>query len=406
MRKALITTAVAVVICIFTINVLYGGKEEAELNTKKAAESVNAFGLDLYGKIKNQGGNLFLSPSSISSALGMAYAGAKGKTAEEMKKVLHFDLADEQLHPAMGKLSELLTHKEAGSKVSIANALWGQDGLEWLDSFLALTNKCYGAGLNLVDFKNATEDARQEINKWVEEKTNNKIKDLIQPGVLDVETKLVLTNAIHFKGTWKNQFKTRRTRKVKFHLDKNRGIEAELMHMYDEKFKYMKGADFQGLELLYAGDKLSMVIFLPNKMDGLAKLEKECTVENLDKWISQMKSAKIDRLGIPKFKMICEFSLSDTLAELGMPTAFTENADFSGMRAKNDILISAVVHKAFVDVNEEGTEAAAATGVIMKAKEEARQQTIFYADHPFLFLIRDVKTGAILFMGRLANPEL
>jgi serpin B len=255
-----------------------------------------------------------------------------------------------------------------------------------------------------VDFKGATEQARTTINKWVEDKTNKKIKDLLKPGILKPVTKLVLTNAIHFKGTWKKQFKKEYTRKVKFHLNEKKDVEVEMMRLTEQKFKYMRGEGFQAVELPYTGEKLSMVVLLPDKVDGLAKLEKECTGENLKKWLSQMRTSKVDILGIPKFKMTCEFSLADTLKEMGMPTAFGMGADFSGMNGKKDLFISAVIHKAFVDVNEEGTEAAATTAVVVEKKSAAVRRTVFYADHPFLFMIRDTRTGAILFMGRLVNP--
>ncbi len=408
MRKMVAVAGVACVVAalLYFAPRAFSDKEdaEAEAKTKKAAESVNAFGLDLYGKLKEKDGNLFMSPSSVSTALGMAYAGARGRTAEEMKKVLHFTLADKELHPAMGNLAKLLVRKEKGCKVSIANALWGQQGEKWLDSFLNLQKKSYGAGLNEVDFKEATEQARKMINTWVEDKTNKKIKDLLKPGVLKPLTKLVLTNAIHFKGTWKKQFKKTDTRKAKFRLDAKKDVQVDMMHMRNEKFKYMQDADFQAVELPYTGEKLSMVVILPDKVDGLAEIEKKLSGEKLNEWLGKLHTTKVHSLSIPKFKMTCEFSLGETLKEMGMPMAFGMQADFSGMNGKKDLFISAVIHKAFVDVNEEGTEAAAATAVVMEGKSAAPRRTIFYADHPFLFLIRDCGTGSILFMGRLANP--
>jgi serpin B len=366
-------------------------------NVKDAARSVNDFALDIYARLKKKEGNIFLSPASISTALAMTYAGARGETAAEMKKTLHFTLSDKDLHPAMGKLTRLLTQKQKGCSVSIANALWGQRGYGFLKEFLNLNKQNYGAGLNHVDFERATEEARKTINAWVEQETSNKIKELIKPGILDPLTRLVLTNAIYFKGTWKEPFLKSRTRKENFHISKERSVKVDMMCMLEQKFKYMRTDDFQALELPYKGENISMVIFLPDKVDGLADFEKNLTGENLKKWMSQMSRQEIDVLAIPRFAMTCEFSLADILKEMGMPSAFAlETADFSGMTGRRDLFISAVVHKTFVDVNEKGTEATAVTKRIMFGVR---------ADHPFLFLIRDNRTGAILFMGRLANPE-
>lgn len=408
MKKYLIMTALAAILTALPgcspATMSAGPPPKVDNNVKNVAQSNNSFAIDLYEKLKENEGNLFFSPSSISTALAMTCAGARGKTADEMKTTLRFTLDDKTLHPAMGNLAKFLTLKQKGCTLSIANALWGQKGYNFLQEFLDLVKKSSGAGLNEVDFAGATEQARKIINAWIEEKTNNKIKELIKPGVLKPLTRLVLTNAIHFKGTWKKQFKKNETLKAKFHLTRQKSVQAKMMHMRKEKFKYLKGDDFQALELPYTGDNLSMLIFLPDKVDGLAKFEKKLTGENLKNWTSRIRSKKIDLLAIPRFKMTCEFSLANTLKELGMVSAFSMDADFSGMNGRKDLFISAVIHKAFVDVNEEGTEAAAATGVVIKLKSVAPRRTIFRVDHPFLFVIRDNRTGAILFMGRVTNP--
>lgn len=368
-------------------------------NVMDAAQSVNKFAIDLYGKLKGQEGNLFLSPSSISTALAMTYAGARGETAAEMKKVLHFTLDDKDLHPAMGNLTKLLSQKHEGCSVSIANALWGQKGYCFLEEFLDLTQQNYGAGLQQVDFAGATEQARKTINTWVEENTNSKIKELLKKKHMDNDIELILTNAIYFKGTWEYPFKKEDTRREKFDLSKEKSIQTELMYMRKPVLRYMEGKGFKALELPYAGQEVSMVIFLPYRVDGLPEFEKSLTKENVAKWLAEMQKTPLLAVAIPRFKMTCEFELEDSLMEMGMVSAFGESADFSGMSGGKGLYILDVILKAFVDVNEEGTEAAAATAVSVK------NGYIFHADHPFLFLIRDNRTGAILFLGRLVDPK-
>jgi serpin B len=386
-------------------------REDLELlaRIKSVAGSNNKFACDLYAKLKDKAekkdGNLFFSPASISTALAMTYAGARGQTAAEMKTVLHFALEDKKLHPAMGALAKSLSAKKEGLKLSIANALWGQKGYGFLKEFLDLNKKNYEAGLSELDFITATEEARKTINDWVEKKTNNKIKDLLKPGSVPKDTRLILTNAIYFKGTWMYQFKKKDTKKENFHLSEQKNARVYMMHMKKKTLKYMKGDGFAALALPYEGNDVSMVIFLSDKVDGLADLEKELTGENIEKWISQMRKKKIAEVAIPRFKMTKDFVLGKMLQEMGMPTAFRwPGADFSGMTGSRDLFIGEVIHKAFVDVNEEGTEAAAATAVVMRTGAVAARPTVFKADHPFAFIIRDNKSGAVLFMGRIANP--
>jgi serpin B len=333
----------------------------------------------------------------------MTYAGARGQTAAEMKKTLHFNLDNEALHPAMGKLGVELTMKKKGLEVSLANALWGQKGYGFLKEFLELNKKNYKAGLNEVDFAGESEQARQTINSWVEDHTNDKIKELLKKGIIKPDTTLILTNAIYFKGTWKCQFDKKETRKVRFHLSEKEGVTCDMMHMKKVKMNYFRGEAFAMLELPYEGGRFTMLIFLPDKVDGLPGVEKLLTNENLKTWTTKMYEKKLDDIYIPRFKMTRDFELAEILPEMGMPSAFGSRADFSGMTGRRDLFISNVIHKAFVDVNEEGTEAAAATAVVMgRGARPAR--VIFRADRPFAFLIRDTETGAVLFMGRVTNP--
>jgi len=372
---------------------------------KLVAESNNAFAFDLYAKLKGAEGNLFFSPFSISTALAMTYAGARGDTAAQMAEVLHFDLPPVLLHRALAAAMGRLQAKEEdrGYQLSIANALWGQEGCRFLPEFLDLTKNHYGAGLREVNFAR-TERARKTINKWVEKQTHDKIKDLIKKGVLQPETVLVLTNAIYFLGDWACQFEERRTNDAPFTLLDGKKIKTPMMRQ-TEDFKYMEGEDFKALGLPYKNNELSMIIFLPNKADGLPAFEKALTAEGIAKSIAKMREEEV-LVALPKFKMTSEFELSKTLQSMGMTDAFwLPPADFSGMTGKKDLFIAKVIHKAFVEVNEKGTEAAAATAVVMHLAVAMPSKTkVFRADHPFLFLIRDNRTGSILFIGRVMNP--
>jgi len=378
----------------------------------------NKFALELYAKLRSREGNLFFSPYSISTALAMAYAGARGETETEMAKVLHFPtvpsetvavkdtFARMRFHSAFGTIvKDLNARGRKGSyELTVANALWGQKGYGFLEEFLGLIKTNYDGQLNEVDFIRATEAARKTINTWVEKQTNNKIKNLIQKGVLDSMTRLVLTNAIYFKGNWARQFKEERTKEAPFTLADGQKVEVAMMNQTAE-FNYMETEDFQGLELPYVDDELSMIILLPKEFDGLDEFEKTLTSENLSKWLGKLRNREVV-VSVPKFKMTSQFGLASVLKSMGMVDAFSANADFSGMNGKRDLFISAVIHKAYVDVNEEGTEAAAATAVTMKLTSIGPAQIpVFRADHPFLFLIRDNHSGSILFIGRVMNPK-
>jgi serpin B len=370
-------------------------------------EGNNAFALNLYAELSKEEGNLFFSPSSISTALAMTYAGARGNTATQMANTLHFTLSQERLHPAF---SELMKDLEADPQrsdyqLSIANALWGQTGYKFYDEFMNITKSYYDAGFKEVDFKNKTEETRQIINSWTEDKTNNKIKDLIKPGILNNFTRLVLTNAIYFKGKWQFQFDAKNTQNSTFTLLNGEEIQVPMMKQTKE-FNYIENGMLQIIEMPYVGDKLSMVILLPKKIDGLKQIEGSLTQGNLNNWLSNLRNREVI-VSLPKFKMTSEFELNEVLKSLGMVDAFTMQADFSGMTPDPiGLYISNVLHKAFVDVNEEGTEAAAATAVVMKLRGIMPEpKPVFRADHPFIFIIRDMQSGSILFMGRVTDPR-
>jgi serpin B len=366
----------------------------------------NAFAVDLYGQLRKQNGNLFFSPESISTAFAMAYAGARGSTASAMAATLHFALPPERLHPAMGALLSSMNSAHPGYQLRVADALWAEKDFHFLDDFLKLTASDYGAGFNRVDFKGAPEAARGTINQWVEQKTEDKIKDLLPAGSINAATRLVLTNAIYFKGDWQSPFQKASTADEDFHLSAAQTVKTALMHL-TARFSYFNGGTFQALDIPYKSGELSMVVLLPNDVDGLAALEKSLTAATLKQWTGQLRGGSRVILTLPKFKMTRSFQLGKTLSDMGMAQAFEKNAaDFSGMTGKRDFWISAAIHKAFIEVDEEGTEAAAATGIVMRPSAVARVQPpiVFRADHPFLFLIRDNRSGAILFLGRVVDP--
>jgi serpin B len=410
----------------------FGGEDQTLMENKERQTVVkgnNEFALELYAKLRAREGNLFFSPYSISTALAMTYAGAQGETESQMADVLHLPTRPGGLKVAPSEPNEksitatawehkrfslafgkIIKDLNAGGEkgkyeLRVANALWGQKGYGFLKEFLSLIETDYGGCLNEVDFVTAVEASRKTINEWVENQTNSKIKNLIPEGVLDSMTRLVLTNAIYFKGNWARQFKKESTQNAPFTLLDGNKVDVPMMSQTAD-FNYVQTDTFQGLELPYINNELSMIILLPQKLDGLSELEGTVTIDNLSKWLNELRKREVI-VFVPKFKMTSQFSLADVLKAMGMTSAFVRDvADFSGINGKRDLFISAVIHKAYVDVNEEGTEAAAATGVVMKLTSMGPTQTpVFRADHPFLFVIRDNHSGSILFIGRVMNPE-
>lgn len=388
----------------------------ATIDSDQAAlvQGNNAFAIELYQHLKDQPGNLFFSPESISTALAMTYAGARGKTAAEMAKVLHFTLPPDKLHPAMGKLLAERNAPHDGYQLKEADALWGQQGCTFLPDFLKLTKDNYGAAFNQVNFAD-TETARQTINHWVAQQTNDKIINLIAQGILTPKTRLVLTDAIYFKGEWETQFDKKLTRDENFFLTPTQAIKVPMMHRTGT-FRYLDGGAFQALAIPYKGKELSMVIFLPKQPDGLTAFEQTLTPDNLQQWLGHLNATSRVIVTLSRFKMTKPIRLREMLEALGIKQAFDgRNANFSEMASKDEmpkagtLYIGAVVHDAFVAVDEKGTKAAAATGVgldilAMTPLVPSPQSIIFRADHPFLFVIRDNGSNIILFMGRVARP--
>jgi serpin B len=366
----------------------------------------NAFAVDLYVQLRSQPGNLFFSPESISTAFAMAYAGARGQTATEVAHVFHYSLPPGKLHPAMGALLAAMNAQHTGYELHVADALWAQQDENFLASYLSLVQSSYGAGLHKVNFKSSPETVRATINKWTEQQTNDRIQNLLAPGTLTPATRLVLTNAVYFKGDWLDQFDKKATETGDFHISSTQAVQTPLMHHTGSGYRYSNGGAFQVLEMPYKGNDLSMVVLLPNETGGLAALEHSFSSAALSGWLGKLQPADKVILTLPRFKMTQQFELSRTLAAMGMPLAFSSSADFSAMTGRPEFTISAAIHKAFVDVNETGTEAAAATATVMleMARQAEPPPIVFRADHPFLFLIRDTKSGSILFLGRVTDP--
>lgn len=369
----------------------------------------SAFAFDLYQSLKGSGGNLFYSPYSITLALAMTYAGARGSTGEQMAATLHYTLPQERLHPAFNNLDRELAGRGQGAKgkdgkgfrINIVNALWGQKGYPFLAKYLDLLAEDYGAGLRTLDFRAAPDASRQTINSWVADQTEQRIKDLVPPGAIDPLTRLVLTNAIYFNAAWANNFEKNATQPLGFHLADGSTVKVPMMHQ-TEHLGYAAGDGYQAVTLPYDGRELEMVVLLPEE-GKFARFEDSLspgTVASILKDISPRQVA----LSLPSYKYESEFSLGKILAAMGMPVAFSGDADFSGMTGDTDLSISEVVHKAFVVVDESGTEAAAATAVIMRATAMPVMPLEVTVDRPFIFLIRDIQTGSVIFVGRVMDP--
>lgn len=374
-------------------------------DVKSVVAANNLFAYDLYSKYKSNDGNVFFSPYSISTALAMTYEGARGKTADEMAAVMHYPKDDQARRNGFASIYAQINRKDKNYTLNTANALWAQKDYSFMPDYLDTAGKYYGGNVTNLDFVKETEKSRITINKWVEDHTNDKIKDLIPTGAVGPATRLVLTNAIYFKGKWAIQFNKNDTSERVFRTGPDKTVKAQMMSLAGEKavFNYGETDLFQILELPYDGEDLSMLILLP-KEDDISSLEASLNEDNLAAWENAMNEEQVN-VFLPRFKFETKYFMADTLMEMGMPTAFSLDADFSGMTGNKDLLISDVIHQAYVEVNEEGTEAAAATGVVMKLTSVGPSQTkTFYADHPFIFIIQDKTTGTILFMGKVNDP--
>lgn len=371
----------------------------------------NSFAFDLYQALRGNNDNLFYSPYSIYPALAMTYAGARNETRIRMASTLHYTLSPERLHPAFNALDlELARRGECaagqdgkGFRLNIANGLWGQTGYPFLPEFLDTLAVNYGAGLKLLDFESAPENSRLVINDWVSGRTEGKIKDLIPSGVITSLTRLVLTNAIYFNAAWKYPFDEQLTQTGSFHLLDGGETTAPMMSQ-TKFFSYTSGEGYQAVELPYDGDELSMLIVLPDA-GRFKAFEDSLDARRINALLEDLESKNIT-LTMPKFTYTSgSVRLKETLSAMGMGIAFTEDADFSGIDGTTNLRISDVIHKAFVSVNEAGTEAAAATAVVVEPTAAPEDPVKVTLDRPFIFMIRDIKTGAVLFVGRILNPS-
>ena len=364
----------------------------------------SAFAFDLYQALRDREGNLFYSPYSISLALAMTYAGARGETEQQMAETLRFTLAQERLHPALNALDLALTAQaNQDFELNIANSLWGQADYAFLAEFLDTLAQNYGAGLRLLDFESAPEPSRQTINEWVSEQTEERIMDLIPQGAITPLTRLVLANAIYFDAEWVHPFAKDLTRDAPFYTLDGGQVSAPMMAMNDPAMlSYAQGAGYQAVELPYQGNEMSMLVVVPDA-GQFESFEAALDAKQVDAILEQVESKRVV-LNMLKFTYESKIGLAGTLAGMGMPNAFG-NADFSGMDGTHDFVISGVFHKAFVAVDEAGTEAAAATAVVVGLTSIAPEpDVVLTVDRPFVFVIRDMESGTILFVGRVVNP--
>ncbi|MGC8885406.1 MAG: serpin family protein [Candidatus Nanoarchaeia archaeon] len=398
-------SATATVLFLFPYEPKHPPKADDSGSTQQGIQEVvnanNQFAFELYSELsKAQDGNIFYSPYSIFAALAMTYEGARGQTAEEMKSVFHFPEND-ILRPNFAAIYNNINKGYRDYELRTGNALWVQQDYSLLKDYMSRVEKYYGGKAANVDFVKETEKSRQTINSFIEEQTNNKIKELIPPDILNPSTILVLTNAIYFKGTWVWEFDPKDTQEMDFKINSTNVVKVPMMHMKPDKarFNYADLGDLQILELPYKGKKISMLILLPTK--NLSNIESSLTAEKLSEYKKQMQETELD-IYLPKFEFNTKYFMKNTLSALGMPTAFTYSADFTGMSPTGGLYIREVIHQAYVKVDEKGTEAAAATAVVMEKAFVLRN--IFRADHPFIFIIQEKETGNILFMGRVIDP--
>ncbi|NOR44451.1 MAG: serpin family protein [Candidatus Delongbacteria bacterium] len=373
----------------------------------KASDSNNEFMMKMYNKLilDKKNDNIFFSPFSISSALAMTFAGSDGNTEVQMANALEFSSNTDIFHKDFSTVTNRINEigKKGKVQLSIANSLWMQKGYTFLDEFTKIGKEYYNAEIENLNFAES-DKSRKIINQWVEDKTNNKIKDLIPKGILDALTRLVLTNAVYFKGEWKEQFKKTRTQEKTFHTFKGKDVPAKMMYN-KARYGYYENDKFQFLEMPYKGDDVSMFVFLPKDKKGLPDIEKIMDMELINTSIKEIVKKDV-KVYFPKFKLGLSYELSKLMKNLGMNDAFSKKADFSKMTGNKELYISAIIHKTFIEVDEKGTEAAAATAVVMRMKSAMPTECPeFIADHPFFYFIRENSTGTILFTGRMNDPN-
>jgi serpin B len=374
-------------------------------NTDYTEKETSKFALEMYKKLAAEDNkNMFFSPFSLSIAMGMTYSGANAETEKQIADVFGFSANTKGFHKSLGKVqNDLVNQGSKGVEIAIANQLWVDKQFKFRCSYLRQVKRAYGAPIERMPFRVEPEKCRLEINKWVEGKTNNRIVNLLPKGSITDLTALVLTNAIYFKGQWDNKFLEESTRDGEFTTLDGERVRARMMSIRD-KFKVYEGDDLKMIELPYAGKQFSMLVVLPNESISITKFEQSVSLENIDNYIDLLSKSEV-YLKLPKFKFESEYELKPVLSNLGMPIAFSNAADFTRMSKKPELKIDEVYHKAFVEVSEEGTEAAAATAVVI-VRKSVGVTVEFDVNRPFMFLIRDNASGTIVFMGRVTNPSL
>lgn len=379
-------------------------------DNQTVTEANNQFAIELYTQLaESEDGNIFFSPYSISTALAITYEGARGNTAQEIRSVFHFPENTTLMRQGFAGIIAAINNRSSAYTLRTTNALWAENTFPFLPEYISTAEQVYGAKTTNLDFVTSPEESRLIINRWVEEQTGDKIKDLLPTGSIDPLTRLVITNAIYFKGTWVKQFDENKTTEEDFRTGKGAMVRVDMMQRTDEDavYGYLETDTLQVLEMPYesdGGQQLSMLVLLPKGEDP-GTIERSLDARKLSDLRLNLTSRRV-HVYFPKFTLETKYTLKPTLSAMGMPTAFTPvAADFSGMRgSKTDLYIDNIFHQAFVNVNEEGTEAAAATGVVVGVISAPPPLPTFRADHPFIFVILDDETGTILFMGRVMNP--
>ena len=408
--KIITASVLAIIFIVLGIGVLYISEDgssdvlvnndDSVINPSEQKDFVFAFYSEIAEKDKKS--NIFFSPLSISTAFSMAYEGAKENTASEMQQVFGFESDDAKRQKAISELLSRFNHKDDWYNLQVANALWIKDGYEIKQNYIDTAKTHYSSTADNVDF--VTDDGINKINSWVKEKTNDKIESILAPGSTDDSTRMVITNAVYFKGKWSSEFNPRDTSEKLFWTDKDNSVTVPMMKQHVDIYNYAKTANLQALELNYLGGDISMVVLLPKDKDGIRSLEQSMNKEKLDAIKDGMTRQPVT-VEIPKFEFETEYNLKSPLQSLGVHDAFDKNsANFQGI-TDEQVYLAKAAHKAFVNVNEKGTEAAAITALVARATSGPPEPVAeFVADHPFMFVIQEKETGEILFIGRLVNP--
>ena len=392
--------AAAFLLLVISVGGYYLYQNSRNVLRDQTIDACNSYAFKLYGLYDEGGENVCFSPYSISTCMSMVYEGARGETAKEMQHVFGWEKNDTHRLSANVFLYDRLNDPKSECEIYTANAIWIQDRFPFEEDYIGVVEEGYGGEVTTVDFTRSVE-TREVINTWVENRTKGKIQDLLPREMIHADVRFVLTNAVYFKGDWMNEFNPARTREAPFYLTDGSSVTAEMMYIKDTSFNYTETADVQVVELPYKGGRYSMVLVLP-KENNLDEVEKDVTVENYYHWLSVMKEEELV-LSVPKYKLENKYDMKEDLIEMGMPLAFTQEADLTKISPIKGLFIENVVHQAYVEVNEKGTEAGAATGAsgILSIPKGVR----FIVDHPFLVTIMDPDTGLILFMGRVMDPS-